>query len=794
MNALDKHHFHHLFTSIRIKDNESATSYLRRFVYAKTEAEGASNVYTEQQLVDFALSGLSATKNTKYKTAVQLYNLEQENGRTFTLQDIEQKKFSIDEKSARDQALTRLSLGNAATSHHDYNHKRGNRRNFNGSRNNNSGRRNNNNGRGYQRSEQAHLANHSNPIICYNCSDPGHTAPKCPKPKQSTRKPGPRNQPARGNAAISSANANTQGNTTAPAIVRTARAFHMEHAFSAWQVIELHLDETSRRPNRPMVPRLEISHDGSDLLNADRYVTLTVPVDMNHFNDELERRITTGQASSQYIGSCNPLQDGIWMMIHDHPLAEQNRYSAAIIYPDHQNERIFSEGIIPVLEAAFSLNPEDLPGCFTRWCNLIRAYTDRRLTMEMENIPVTVTSRNMMVSISFYPLHHERPVLVCEGHGTYILPISNIPSHLIEGEDDDDMVLEQAFSAALTTSASASAIRRTEPSIQDIGDLCDLNNYLPDSGATQHMTPRLMDLTNVVEGQRLGVEVANGHIIKCSTTGDVKIRMQDDNCSNFTATLKDVMYVPGLSRRLFSITKFACHGHKALIQDNGIILYFEPHAAAVTLSPLSGTNSMAAGIRVHTSTFNEEYHSVPSARHREHTTNKKRLSLELLHTRLGHRKCRTLLAASEHNLWEDVTIRMSPETGCLGCGIATIRSTAHNKEPHTAAVAPGKYICLDILHPTTAVGLTPHTSYAFYLILVDTYSRYTCIYGLPDKTTDAVVAAIKQYTADHRRTGTYSYLNLERIRADAGSQFTSEEFLTFCRNAGVQLVLAAPKK
>jgi hypothetical protein len=50
-------------------------------------------VYTEPQLVDSALSGLSITKNTKYETAVQLYNLEQEKGRTFTLQNIEQKFF-----------------------------------------------------------------------------------------------------------------------------------------------------------------------------------------------------------------------------------------------------------------------------------------------------------------------------------------------------------------------------------------------------------------------------------------------------------------------------------------------------------------------------------------------------------------------------------------------------------------------------------------------------------------------------------------------------------------------------
>jgi hypothetical protein len=61
------------------------------------------------------------------------------------------------------------------------------------------------------------------------------------------------------------------------------------------------------------------------------------------------------------------------------------------------------------------------------------------------------------------------------------------------------------------------------------------------------MTPRSADLINVVEGKNLGVEVAVGHIIKCSTTGDVLIKMLDDNGDEFTATLKDVMYIPGLS-------------------------------------------------------------------------------------------------------------------------------------------------------------------------------------------------------------------------------------------------------
>jgi hypothetical protein len=110
-----------------------------------------------------------------------------------------------------------------------------------------------------------------------------------------------------------------------------------------------------------------------------------------------------------------------------------------------------------------------------------------------------------------------------------------------------------------------------------------------------------------------------------------------------------------------------------------------------------------------------------------------------------------------------LTVCMSPETGCLSCGISTIRLTARNKEPHTGATAAGEYIFMDILHHTTATGLTSYTSHAFYLVPVDAFSRYTCLYGLLDKTADAVVSTIKQYMANHRRTGTYGYLNLRPV-------------------------------
>jgi hypothetical protein len=72
------------------------------------------------------------------------------------------------------------------------------------------------------------------------------------------------------------------------------------------------------------------------------------------------------------------------------------------------------------------------------------------------------------------------------------------------------------------------------------------------------------------------------------------------------------------------------------------------------------------------------------------------VSLKLLHNRLGHRKCHTLLATNKHDLWNDTIICMSSDNGCLSCGITTIKSTARNKEPHTAASHPGEYVFLDI--------------------------------------------------------------------------------------------------
>jgi hypothetical protein len=66
---------------------------------------------------------------------------------------------------------------------------------------------------------------------------------------------------------------------------------------------------------------------------------------------------------------------------------------------------------------------------------------------------------------------------------------------------DTDMTVESASMAILTT-ASASVVHKKDPT---------------------------SDLFDEVEGQNLGVEVADGHVIKSSITGKIQLDMLDDN-------------------------------------------------------------------------------------------------------------------------------------------------------------------------------------------------------------------------------------------------------------------------
>jgi hypothetical protein len=86
--------------------------------------------------------------------------------------------------------------------------------------------------------------------------------------------------------------------------------------------------------------------------------------------------------------------------------------------------------------------------------------------------------------------------------------------------------------------------------------------WLFDSGASSHMTPNQQDLQYNIEPSTAVVEVANGVLIRAQRRGTVRIRLTDINDSRHTCDIlvHDVLWVPGLSRRLLSVDQWMAPG------------------------------------------------------------------------------------------------------------------------------------------------------------------------------------------------------------------------------------------
>jgi hypothetical protein len=112
VSADDTHHLHHLFTTIRIKGRVKAPP--ATSVGSPLGRQRRKGLAICIPMTPCALAGLCNTKNPKYDTAAQLFQLECNGRKTFTLEDLK-KSFSADKKHGRDQALTRLATGHVAT-------------------------------------------------------------------------------------------------------------------------------------------------------------------------------------------------------------------------------------------------------------------------------------------------------------------------------------------------------------------------------------------------------------------------------------------------------------------------------------------------------------------------------------------------------------------------------------------------------------------------------------------------------------------------------------------------------
>ena len=150
-----------------------------------------------------------------------------------------------------------------------------------------------------------------------------------------------------------------------------------------------------------------------------------------------------------------------------------------------------------------------------------------------------------------------------------------------------------------------------------------------------------------------------------------------------------------------------------------------------------------------------------------------------------------MLAGDTANVWEEVYIRIDPDPFGTSCQISSMNKKARSKIP-LKPKAPFKWVFVDIIPSTAPKSLTSDTTFSNYLLIVDAYSKIPKLYGMEKITTEEVMDKLDMFQSIFGKIDQFGWWDLERISADAGTQFTLKDFKDECQTRGVRLKLAVP--
>ena len=151
-----------------------------------------------------------------------------------------------------------------------------------------------------------------------------------------------------------------------------------------------------------------------------------------------------------------------------------------------------------------------------------------------------------------------------------------------------------------------------------------------------------------------------------------------------------------------------------------------------------------------------------------------------------------MLAGDTANVWEDVELRIDLDPFGTTFQISSMNKKARDKIP-LKPKSTLKWVFIDIVSSIAPKSLTSDTTFSSYLLIVDAYSKIPKIYSMDNIKTEEVVEKLDMFQSRFGKMDQFGRWDLERISADADTQFTSTEFKEEYQTRGVCLTLAAPE-
>ena len=157
--------------------------------------------------------------------------------------------------------------------------------------------------------------------------------------------------------------------------------------------------------------------------------------------------------------------------------------------------------------------------------------------------------------------------------------------------------------------------------------------WIIDSGASAHMTPFTYDCTNIQPTYKM-IYLADGSSVLCKHMGNISIPISKNKKVLGSLILEDVLIVPNLDRRLFSVNAFLSKGHNWVHFSRHTIKLGIKDGPSIHI-PIASLQSNALVVDHSGIQKSKELATLPVSP-QQLTTSKKKMNLDtgLLHARL----------------------------------------------------------------------------------------------------------------------------------------------------------------